>query len=455
MRNKHILPNIVFILLTFAQMISQTRTTYSAVSEEFKIEILSPEIGWVDLITLDTLIIQIQITNQGYISHTNSNKIHIQFGASCIEREHRIINGNWDTSTDDKLSYGRRGKTIEAPAIGESTTISHDINFKGRKFKPFNMYSLGYHVVIISCNEPEARPTIDILNKIAEKRENHNIFGPEYIDHIFTLMKDIDPDSMLYTENLGKPLSVVLEEGNLRELREYAEEKGVMYAWSNVEPKIDGVISEGEWDDADQEEIDYAIIYLKNDAENLYLALNVSDIFDEYRELLVKFYFSGNSTPYFGWEDAIRIIYNEGDCFEDLHYNYTDIILDIETNGTVDGVGVYGPALDYTIFEISHPMNSSDDLFDLNLEAGYEFYISITYKRIHNIEFFWPERVPAYTLRARRVMVARIPLDHVRAIMEDALEALINAIYAIFRTLSHDIFGLGGCAALVSQKQLN
>jgi len=165
----------------------------------------------------------------------------------------------------------------------------------------------------------------------------------------------------------------------------------VFSAWATVTPTIDGVISIGEWEDADSLTVNVIgangdphslTLYVKNDATYLYLAVVVDDEYSDPAEMgydFLNFRFDND-------HDGVTEIGDDGlairyDCavIEDT-YNPTGVegwsYSDISDGGTNDltgaithsnpvpnGMGIYTA-------EYRHPLDSTDDAHDFSLFIG-------------------------------------------------------------------------------------
>jgi len=165
----------------------------------------------------------------------------------------------------------------------------------------------------------------------------------------------------------------------------------VLSAWTVTTPTIDGVISAGEWIDADIadftltycDESHDVTLHVKNDDSYLYLAAIVRD--EEYSNLsemyhdFANFYFDNNNDGITDiGEDGLAIRFDNS-IFRDTYnptgvngWSYSDTsdggTNDIDgavthTNPVPDGVG------DYT-FEYRHPLDTADDAHDFSLSTG-------------------------------------------------------------------------------------
>jgi hypothetical protein len=141
---------------------------------------------------------------------------------------------------------------------------------------------------------------------------------------------------------------------------------------------VDGVLSPGEWDPAGHSEFMAnrspaegggtvpATLMVMNDATNLYLALRVAvttldnSTFDSL--------FPG-STPFAPGSDILRVV---PWTFEDSHWHQTgpsswEWAMDLTYGGTQDGTSSVQVSNGVAVFEVSHPLDSLDDLHDFSL----------------------------------------------------------------------------------------
>ena len=158
-------------------------------------------------------------------------------------------------------------------------------------------------------------------------------------------------------------------------------------AYTEIVPTIDGVFSPDEWDDAtkiskefesmfvlnnsfaETHEMD---LYFKNDGDNLYIGLKISDDDNNH---------SGDDFDaiHINFDDPHDGIYNEGedqkafptiyDGFYDENHRDNDDEEDVNQGGTQDGTGVILYQSEYYLIEISVPLNSGDSL-DIQTNVG-------------------------------------------------------------------------------------
>jgi hypothetical protein len=199
----------------------------------------------------------------------------------------------------------------------------------------------------------------------------------------------------------------------------FAHSGDVLSAWAVTTPTIDGVISAGEWIDADTADFTLTYcseshdvtLYVKNDDTYLYLAAVVRD--EEYSDLaemyhdFANFYFDNDNDGVTDvGEDGLAIRF-DNTIFRDTYnptgvngWSYSDTsdggTNDIDgavthTNPVPDGIG------DYT-FEYKHPLDSSDDAHDFSLSAGdtvgFRFSFPDGETDCQPVGYHWPSSFP-------------------------------------------------------------
>ena len=167
-------------------------------------------------------------------------------------------------------------------------------------------------------------------------------------------------------------------------------------AYTGSPPIIDGVISPGEWDDADTESIDFGVprngmIYVMNDADNLYIAVWVEDN-DADSGDKVSIYFDNDHSG------TTSVVGDDGITFDipwflDLYFGGLGFGTD-HPAGTIDGSGArtQDANLDW-FFEFSHPLDSDDDAYDFSL--SYLDTVGFTLDYLDKLgvsgqHYFWP-----------------------------------------------------------------
>jgi hypothetical protein len=190
--------------------------------------------------------------------------------------------------------------------------------------------------------------------------------------------------------------------------------------WAVTTPTIDGVISPGEWLDADTEDFTLTYcsethdvtLYVKNDDTYLYLAVVVrneeySDLTEMYHDF-ANFYFDNNNNGATDTgEDGLAIRF-DNTIFRDTYnpvgvngWSSSDTSdggdNDIDgaathTNPVPDGIG------DYT-FEYRHPLNSSDNAHDFSLSTGdmvgFRFSFPDGETTCQPVGYSWPSSSPS------------------------------------------------------------
>lgn len=154
-------------------------------------------------------------------------------------------------------------------------------------------------------------------------------------------------------------------------------------------PVVDGVIGPGEWDaagsyafmanraPADGGGTVPARLYVMNDATNLYLALRVSVTNLGYSIFNAAFH----APPPNSFGDGNDVLQVSASGLEDLHYHFVPPynypwLADVDDGGSRDGTAVVRTGGEETVFEVSHPLNSTDDRHDFSLAVArrVEFY---------------------------------------------------------------------------------
>jgi hypothetical protein len=142
---------------------------------------------------------------------------------------------------------------------------------------------------------------------------------------------------------------------------------------------IDGAPGSGEWDPAARHEFAAnrspaqgggtvpATLYVMNDAANLYVALRVSNAL--VGSSTFRLYFDNDhsgSTGVLG-DDGLEL----GKGFQDLFVNQSPAwATDTSDGGTSDGGGLAGDHSSFSFYELSHPLDNSDDAHDFSLGIG-------------------------------------------------------------------------------------
>lgn len=146
-------------------------------------------------------------------------------------------------------------------------------------------------------------------------------------------------------------------------------------AFTSTPPIIDGIMSLGEWDDADTMDFNSTsyssptphTLYVMNDMDNLYLAIRRYDETPGESGDFVIFTFDNDNDGLIEDGDDRILLYSPGE-FEDWYYVGATPVGEREEN--IDGSGAAGVDGNYTIFEISHPLDSGDYDHDFSLSFG-------------------------------------------------------------------------------------
>jgi hypothetical protein len=155
-------------------------------------------------------------------------------------------------------------------------------------------------------------------------------------------------------------------------------------AFTSTPPDIDGIMSPGEWDDAATIDFDLLgpgtprpvvahTLYVMNDVDNLYLAVRRYDETPGEFGDWVTFTFDNDDDGLIeDGDDRIKLTIVSGSPlpgrFEDWYY--IGAIPSSEPEEDIDGSGAAGIDGTYTIFEISHPLDSGDYDHDFSLSFG-------------------------------------------------------------------------------------
>ena len=148
---------------------------------------------------------------------------------------------------------------------------------------------------------------------------------------------------------------------------------------------IDGVLSPGEWDNASSRDLDVNLpevalpvpgtVYVMNDGSNLYFALRFKQEIASAASLYL-FFDNDNDGPPSELEEGDNIVFlRESGSFLDMYWGSTDppctgsVPCPIDDD-TQDGDGAYSNDGTWTTFEISLPLDSSDDSQDFSLGIG-------------------------------------------------------------------------------------
>jgi hypothetical protein len=155
------------------------------------------------------------------------------------------------------------------------------------------------------------------------------------------------------------------------------DDSGVeLMAFTSNPPTIDGIMSAGEWDDADT--IDFVsphtggapapishTLYVMNDLDNLYLAIKRYDYYTSGSADWITFIFDNDDDGLLEIGDDVLKLQHTSSTpaqgeFLDMFNLGSYPTEDENYGGTVDGEGAMGTDGTIRIFELSHPLNSGD-----------------------------------------------------------------------------------------------
>lgn len=180
-------------------------------------------------------------------------------------------------------------------------------------------------------------------------------------------------------------------------------------AWAKVTPNLDGVISAGEWNDADKADATWHIS-TRNDANESHnvICLVKNDNTYLYIALIIK-----NNDYSAGWyADSIRILFNkDSNTSSTLNKNHGDDVIVVKANGKISdafydssspqigwiptmdrhdgGTNDVDAAIEHSnpltgnigdyVFELRHPLQGSDKAHDIDLAKGDTVAFQITF----------------------------------------------------------------------------
>jgi outer membrane protein assembly factor BamB len=284
-------------------------------------------------------------------------------------------------------------------------------------------------------NSISATPWGSISHWILEFSDNCKIDG--------SLQANAPPNGMrvaAYDANTGtlaawapnSNVNVPDEWGVISEYSMYPYPRTSFSAWASVVPTIDGVISPGEWDDADStvfymgpSDACRSTLYVKNDFDNLYMVFKIEgvtygpsgpacDVF--------RMFFDNDNDGVLNEEgDDILMMSTYGSIpsFDDQFRTGTGGIgWDTSFGGSTDGQGKgthTNPTPNATgayTFEMSHPLNSSDDAHDFSLKLGdkvgfYTEFAEGIFVTNSSTKFVWSDVWP--TDRHAEILTLRAP----------------------------------------------
>jgi len=178
-------------------------------------------------------------------------------------------------------------------------------------------------------------------------------------------------------------------------------------SWTSTPPTIDGVISAGEWELADTMEFNFVYtvipgkIYVMNDADNLYIALEIQDNDDNLGDDLIMFFDNdnGGGSRVVG-DNALEII----NIFPDVSFAYVDSYIhqptwvsghssDVSDGGSHEGLAMatHDVVTHKTYYEVSFPLDTADDSHDFSLVLGDVVGFTLLWWDFPGFfSYFWP-----------------------------------------------------------------
>lgn len=212
-----------------------------------------------------------------------------------------------------------------------------------------------------------------------------------------------------------------------------AQTGGFIYAsgWAGSAPTVDGAFSSKEWQSATAIPFNITynagpqtkpgILYVMNDAQNLYLGVKVNDTDFNAGDVL-EFFFDNNNTGVMMQGD--KVLQYDVNALMTSHVGFFDEFLndfggrlgqaeDRAFGGRTDGMGAGSGNGQYNYFDISYPLNSGEVGFDPAFKPGDTFGLLVRYDDDGRIGSYWPGNspgVPVYAVRAQ-ITLATPPPD--------------------------------------------
>jgi hypothetical protein len=196
------------------------------------------------------------------------------------------------------------------------------------------------------------------------------VAGPVSVT-VFTRVgaENSSPESNPITLMVGGPLSIA--------------------GWASTAPTVDGVMAAGEWDSAGRIDLTLSLpgggatpatLFAMNDSTNVYLALRFQrNVLDPGNSLAFEFDNNNNGVRENG--DDVLLVNPAVGFFDEFRTNAPPCpsgspaaacgFLDTQAGGTSDGAGAFqhNPDGDFSVYEISHGLNTGD--------AGHDFSLSL------------------------------------------------------------------------------
>ena len=198
---------------------------------------------------------------------------------------------------------------------------------------------------------------------------------------------------------------------------------------------IDGAYASGEWSPAGSydfvlntpEGTTDATLFMMNDLSNMYVGLRFArSVVDPGNSFSIIFDNDNDGAIEQG-DDVI--LYNPGSSlgFYDESASFTPPCsgicyrLDSYFGGSIDGSGAFSNDGVYSLYELSHPLNSEDDLFDFSLAPGDVIGIHTIHVRMIAANANHPEGFGDTFVYAGQYSVAAIPTPSALALLVPGL----------------------------------
>jgi hypothetical protein len=165
--------------------------------------------------------------------------------------------------------------------------------------------------------------------------------------------------------------------------------------YTPIPPTIDGVIGLSEWSNAAQTAFTIAgtngVLYVMNDATNLYIAAEIDDNdFNANDELLIYFDNDHDANAYDG-DDALKV--TGATAFIDGYVPDGGFFADTSGSGSNNGAASSTASGGKNKFEMQHPLDSTDNLRDFSIGTGSTVGFAVLYQDAGAFLGFWPSSV--------------------------------------------------------------
>jgi len=150
----------------------------------------------------------------------------------------------------------------------------------------------------------------------------------------------------------------------------------VLSGWAAAAPVIDGTIGAAEWSGASKKTFTLGgwtcTVYEMNDANNLYMALEIPDTTHDVNDMLLVYFDNDNDGVTEVGNDLVGMSSTSPGFFGDYYCSALPNTWssDVGDGGTNDGSGVLGFSGGVHYYEFSHPLDTTDNAHDFSLSAG-------------------------------------------------------------------------------------